>query len=155
MNNTANWAIIAGLGSAFFDIISQKLDPNKNSIDLIQSVKFGLTASAVGTVAGAVIDLTHENEWANSSNKKLKKIRVWKKGEKVLFKDPYKVRRDKYGNEIHFDEYGNRNSEKGWEDDHIKPKSLGGHPTHLNNRQPLQWRENVRKRDKYPYRKQA
>lgn len=53
------------------------------------------------------------------------KDKVWDKAKKVRGKDPAKYRQDPYGNEIYYDSFG-KQSEKGWEVDHIKPKSRGG-----------------------------
>ncbi len=49
-----------------------------------------------------------------------------------------------------WDEYGNRNSEFGWEIDHIVPREKGGHSV-LENLQPLNWRTNEEKSDTYPW----
>jgi len=54
-----------------------------------------------------------------------KKSAVWNKAARVRGKNPAKYRRDPYGNEIYFRSYG-KNSSKGWQIDHIKPKSRGG-----------------------------
>ncbi len=58
------------------------------------------------------------------SSRKLK-IAVWDQAAKVRGKDPAKYRRDPYGNEMYYQSYG-KNTPKGWEIDHIIPKSLGG-----------------------------
>jgi hypothetical protein len=67
--------------------------------------------------------------------------RVWEKGAEVPWKDPSEWRRDSYGNLIYRWDYGNRNSNHGWEKDHIDPWG----PDELSNYQPLQWQENVKK----------
>ena len=71
-----------------------------------------------------------------------KKDAVWDKAAKVRGKNPSKYRRDSYGNEIYYSSYG-KNSEKGWEVDHIKPKSTGGSDA-LKNLQALKSSENRR-----------
>ena len=68
--------------------------------------------------------------------------RVWGKALPLLNDDPNRVRKDKCGAWIVFDEYGNRNSQFGWEIDHIKPDSLGGADV-ISNARPLQWYNNA------------
>lgn len=46
-----------------------------------------------------------------------------------------------------YSEHGNRNSEHGWEIDHINPVSNGG-GDELPNLQPLNWKNNADKGDK-------
>lgn len=46
------------------------------------------------------------------------------------------------GDVIERSEHGNRNSEHGWEMDHIVEDCIGGRDT-LSNLRPLQWRNNV------------
>ena len=62
-------------------------------------------------------------------------LNVWEKGKVIKDLDPDEWRLDAYGNFIRLDEYGNRNSQHGWEIDHIDPD---GGPDHSNLR-PLQW----------------
>ena len=83
------------------------------------------------------------------------KIAVWQKGAPIPPKDgntwdPAVWRYDKYGAPMKFSEHGNRNSKHGWEIDHIKPLSKGG-TDDLSNLQPLQWENNAKKGDSYPY----
>ena len=59
-------------------------------------------------------------------------------------------RRDICGNMIKYSDHGNTNSNYGWEIDHKKPVALGG-PTIIDNLQPLQWENNRRKGDTYPW----
>ncbi len=48
------------------------------------------------------------------------------------------------------DEYGNRDSEYGWEIDHILPREKGG-KTVIDNLQPLNWKTNEEKSDAFPW----
>jgi hypothetical protein len=69
---------------------------------------------------------------------------TWMKAKIVNGYDPKLIRQDICGAWIVRYEYGNRDSDYGWEIDHIVPLSLGG-MDRLKNRQPLQWRNNVAK----------
>ena len=53
------------------------------------------------------------------------KDNVWSKAKPIRGKDPAKYRQDPYGNTLRYDSYG-KDSEMGWEIDHIKPSALGG-----------------------------
>ena len=74
-----------------------------------------------------------------------KKDAVWQKAKPVRGKDPARVRQDPYGNEMLYSSYG-KNSPKGWEIDHIKPKSRGGSDATVN-LQALNTRVNREKGD--------
>jgi len=52
-----------------------------------------------------------------------------------------------YHYQIFYNHYGDRSSVYGWEIDHITPSSKNGYDT-LNNKQALQWANNVDKSDK-------
>jgi len=68
---------------------------------------------------------------------------VWEKGKVVENQDRDVKRQDSAQALIHREDYGDRDSEFGWEIDHIEPD--GGDD--LSNLQPLQWENNVAKQD--------
>ena len=68
---------------------------------------------------------------------------VWEKGTIVANNDPQKWRKDQCGAWISRSKYGNRESQYGWEIDHISP----GGGDYLSNLRPLQWQNNVDKSD--------
>ena len=74
------------------------------------------------------------------------KLLVWKKGSKIRDEDPDELRSDICGNVIKYSDYGNTASKYGWEIDHIVPVKHDG-KDNLSNLQPLQWKNNRRKRD--------
>jgi len=69
---------------------------------------------------------------------------VWEKGSVVANNDPNVWRKDECGAWIGRSYYGNRDSQYGWEIDHIKPESEGG-GDELSNLRPLQWENNASK----------
>lgn len=71
---------------------------------------------------------------------------VWEKGKIVSGNDPDVCRKDQCGAWICRKYYGNRESQYGWEIDHIKPESEGG-GDELSNLRPLQWENNARKQE--------
>ena len=68
---------------------------------------------------------------------------VWEKGTKVSGQDASKWRKDQCRAWIYKASYG-KQSEYGWEIDHIKPKAQGG-TDDLSNLRPLQWENNREK----------
>jgi len=69
--------------------------------------------------------------------------KVWNKGREISGKDPDNLRQDACGTSMKKDDYGDRDSQLGWEIDHKNPE--GGDD--LSNLQPLQWENNVNKSD--------
>jgi hypothetical protein len=67
---------------------------------------------------------------------------VWEKAFPIPGKNPYLIRRDCYGLEIHRRDHGDRLSPYGWEIDHIQPCALGGLGT-FDNLRPLHWKVNA------------
>jgi len=83
------------------------------------------------------------------------KLAVWEKGKEIVEKtgkqwDADIWRWDKYGKVMKYSEHGNTNTENGWEIDHIEPLSKGGVDI-IDNLQPLQWENNRKKGDDYPW----
>ena len=74
--------------------------------------------------------------------------KVWEKGTIVPDNDPAVWRKDHCGAWINRYLYGSRNSEYGWEIDHITLESDGG-SDNLSNLRPLQWENNASRQEKY------
>ena len=66
---------------------------------------------------------------------------IWNKGTVVPGNDPTQQRKDQCEAWIHRNSHGNRNSQYGWEVDHVNPD--GG--DYLSNLRPLQWKNNAEK----------
>jgi hypothetical protein len=71
---------------------------------------------------------------------------VWEKGNIVPNNDPTKWRKDDCQAWIGRLAYGDRNSQYGWEIDHITPESQGG-TDQLSNLRPLQWQNNAARQE--------
>ena len=56
---------------------------------------------------------------------------IWNKAKKIKGKDPDEYRQDPYGNTMHKLSYG-KDTSRGWEIDHIKPKNKGGSDAPVN-----------------------
>ena len=78
-----------------------------------------------------------------------KKEIAWENAHKVRGRNPDVYRKDDYGNLMYWSSYG-KQSDMGWEIDHIHPKAKGGTDS-PRNLQAVQWEENRKKSDKYPY----
>lgn len=74
---------------------------------------------------------------------------VWQKGQIVSTHNASAHRKDICGHWMQFDQHG-KEGDYGWEVDHIKPIALNG-PDTLANMQPLNWQNNRRKGDTYPW----
>jgi hypothetical protein len=73
-------------------------------------------------------------------------ISVWKMATTAQGYNPDFVRRDRCGALIQLNQHGNRQSDYGWEIDHVKPTAKGGSHTYQNV-QPLHWHNNSSKGD--------
>ncbi|MEI6659886.1 MAG: HNH endonuclease signature motif containing protein [bacterium] len=71
---------------------------------------------------------------------------IWSKGIVVAGYDMNVFRKDLCGAWISWREYGNRDSDNGWEVDHVFPESKGGSDL-ISNLRPLHWKNNARKSD--------
>jgi hypothetical protein len=75
--------------------------------------------------------------------------KVWEKGKTIDGVNPMYVRRDICGSSIAKGDYG-KQEKFGWEIDHIDPVANEG-ADDISNLQPLQWENNRRKADNYPW----
>ncbi len=73
------------------------------------------------------------------------KGKAWKNAKKIQGEDPDQYRQDPYGNKIRKNSFG-KDSEMGWEVDHIIPKARGGSDA-TQNLQALQTKVNREKSD--------
>jgi hypothetical protein len=67
---------------------------------------------------------------------------VWAKGQVVGSNNPDEYRKDECGAWMYFSHYSNRNSQYGWEIDHIEFVDYVASKD-LNNLRPLQWQNNI------------
>ncbi len=85
----------------------------------------------------------------NESFDQLIILYIWSKATIVPKHDQNEIRKDRCGAWIKFTDYGNVDSDYGWEIDHVKPVARGG-TDDLKNLQPLHWRNNRGKGDNWP-----
>jgi 5-methylcytosine-specific restriction endonuclease McrA len=71
---------------------------------------------------------------------------VWRKGNIPIPGKEGEWRKDQCGAWIRYKDYGDRDSDYGWEIDHITPESKDGESI-LENLRPLHWRNNAGKSD--------
>jgi hypothetical protein len=64
------------------------------------------------------------------------------KGRASPFYDPWEFRLDHYGTLMRWSDYGNRNSEFGWEFGHVRAAALGG-TDGISNLRPINWKNNI------------
>lgn len=69
---------------------------------------------------------------------------LWSRLSTVANRDPRLWRADRFGLLVYWPDYGNRNSNYGWEIDHVVPKVRGG-SDELSNLQILNWQSNAKK----------
>lgn len=74
---------------------------------------------------------------------------VWNKAKTVEGYDPIAVRKDCCGAWIIRHLYGDRDSEFGWEIDHVYPEALGGRDD-IENLRAMHWKNNASKGDDFP-----
>ena len=73
--------------------------------------------------------------------------KIWEKGTPVRGKNPNLYRKDVNGDTMYKSSYC-KTSPMGWEVDHKNPKANGGSDS-MRNLQPMQWKGNREKGDKY------
>lgn len=71
---------------------------------------------------------------------------IWNKAVAVPWYNMNMARKDACGAWIYWRDYGNRDSNYGWEVDHVFPVARGGSDA-LSNLRPLHWKNNARKSD--------
>ena len=71
-----------------------------------------------------------------------RKLVAWHSATPAIGRDPNYVRQDAFGWFIHWSDYGNRNSDYGWEIDHAQATILGG-SDNLSNLRALHWHNNA------------
>lgn len=79
------------------------------------------------------------------------KLSVWQKGRLIPNHPGTQWRWDVCGKVMQWSHHGNRNSDTGWEIDHINPVTNNG-TDHINNLQPLNWKINSTKGDNLNWR---
>lgn len=78
-----------------------------------------------------------------SSSTEAKKLAVWSKGIPIPGYDPIQYRRDVFGYVTDYSQYGNRQSDYGWEFDHYPTAKVFGGSDDIPNLRPLHYRSNA------------
>jgi len=77
----------------------------------------------------------------------IKRRCIWEKALIITGYDSKLFRADRFRTLICYSDYGNRNSDYGWEIDHIIPVDKGG-TNDYGNLEPLNWKNNTTKSNK-------
>lgn len=96
--------------------------------------------------------MTYSYPFSNAGEPWLRQ--VWNKGSIIPGYDSTVWRSDVCGKPMMFGAHGDRNSQYGWEVDHIRPASKGG-TDDISNLQPLHWQSNMEKADQWPWRRSS
>ncbi len=88
----------------------------------------------------------HNTNRAGGAWTDAQKLAVWQKGRQIPNYPDTQWRWDTCGQVMQWSQYGNRNSDTGWEIDHINPVANGG-GDEIGNLQPLNWKNNAAKGD--------
>ena len=80
--------------------------------------------------------------YAGLLSDEVKKWAVWGKGHPVAGKDPNVIRKDDYGNEMHYEDYG-KTTLYGWQFDHYPTPVAFGGSDEVSNLRPLNSRANA------------
>lgn len=149
MKHLLEFSGYGGLLTGGLNLLAQLNNPNVHQVNLEEVWTDAKVGLKVGAILGGGVDMIDTITPPRKLSRRAQ--RIWNKGETALGFDHDVWRYSKNGHLMKRSEYGNRSSKYGWEIEHGRPKSKGG-TNHLNNLSPENWRENLRKGSKYPYR---